>query len=146
MTSIDRLCELAMDPATNQAGCYVIVPDVSASSGDVERGLTAHDMLPAAAEVNPERQEHVMATTITDAGMRWIVVAPPGAHCGLALTAGTGGIDTGIRLTATDVAHEHGATTAHHVDVDDVPRWPGVAMFRFRDPDDNTLYVIETDR
>lgn len=83
----------------------------------------------------------------TDAGMRWIVVAPPGARCGLALTVGSGGIDTGIRLTATDVAREHGAMIAHHVDVDDVLRWPGVPpMFRFRDPDGNTLYVVETDR
>jgi lactoylglutathione lyase len=40
----------------------------------------------------------------TDTGMRWIVVAPPGAHCSLAITAAAAiGHDTGIRLIATNV-------------------------------------------
>lgn len=83
----------------------------------------------------------------TDSGMRWVVVAPPGAHCSVALTAGSAGKDTGIRLTATDVDQEHRAVTEHHVDVDEVLRWPGVpAMFSFRDPDGNTVYVVETGR
>ena len=87
--------------------------------------------------------KHLDATT--DSGMRWVMVAPPGAHCSLALTAAPAGKDTGIRLTATDVDREHRAMTERDVDVDEVLRWPGVpAMFGFRDPDGNTLYVVET--
>ena len=89
--------------------------------------------------------KRVDVTTAT--GMRWIVVAPSGARCDLALIAGAAGIDTGIRLSATDVEREHGAMTSHRVDVDDIVRWPGVpAMYTFRDPDGNTLYVVETER
>ena len=83
--------------------------------------------------------------------VRWITVAPAGAHGSIALTktrndpiTEPAGTDTGIRLTATDVDRAWRAMTEHDVDVDDVLRWPGVpAMFRFRDPDGNTLYVVE---
>ncbi len=83
-------------------------------------------------------------------GMRWIEVAPPGADSSLALTAATSdaprGVDTGIRLAATDVEHEHRAMSSRSVDVDEVLRWPEVPpMFSFRDPDGNTLYVVETE-
>jgi lactoylglutathione lyase len=79
-------------------------------------------------------------------GMRWIEVAPPGAQVSLALTHGedTGGVDTGIRLTATNVEADHDTLRSRGVDIDDVLRWPGVpAMFTFRDLDNNTLYVVE---
>jgi lactoylglutathione lyase len=82
-------------------------------------------------------------------GMRWIEVAPPGSGSSIALTAAPGesssGIDTGIRLVATDVEGEHAAMSAKRVDVDEVLRWPEVPpMFSFRDPDGNTLYVVES--
>jgi hypothetical protein len=90
---------------------------------------------------------HPTTITTTDTGMRWVVVAPPGGHFSLALTAGSAGHDTGIRLTATDVEQEHRSMSDRHADVDEVLRWPGVpAMFSFRDPDGNTLYVVETAR
>ncbi len=79
-------------------------------------------------------------------GMRWIEVAPPGAHVSLALTHSedVGGVDTGIRLTATNVDADHATLRSRGVDIDDVLRWPGVpAMFTFRDVDHNTFYVVE---
>ena len=82
-------------------------------------------------------------------GGRWIEVAPPGAAATIALTAtreGTSaGVDTGIRFTTPNATTDHAALSAAGVDVDDeVLRFPGVPpMFSFRDPDGNTLYVVE---
>ena len=82
-------------------------------------------------------------------GGRWIEVAPPGAAATIALTAtreGTSaGVDTGIRFTTRNATTDHAALAAAGVDVDaEVLRYPGVPpMFSFRDPDGNTLYVVE---
>jgi catechol 2,3-dioxygenase-like lactoylglutathione lyase family enzyme len=80
-------------------------------------------------------------------GRRWIEVAPPGSAVSIALApaiAGSpAGIDTGIRLAATDVDGEHAALRDRGVAVGDMLRWPGVPpMFTFRDPDGNTMYVV----
>lgn len=80
---------------------------------------------------------------------RWIEVAPPGATTTIALIGdaepGQAGVDTGIRLTAADVEADHAALVGAGVDVDaEISRWPGVPpMFSLRDPDGNTLYVLE---
>jgi lactoylglutathione lyase len=81
-------------------------------------------------------------------GGRWIEVAPPGATTTIALAAAQGGasagVDTGVRFTTSDAEADHSALAAAGVDVDDVLRFPGVPpMFSFRDPDGNTLYVVE---
>jgi catechol 2,3-dioxygenase-like lactoylglutathione lyase family enzyme len=82
-------------------------------------------------------------------GGRWIEVAAPAASTTIALAPareGTAaGVDTGIRFTTADAAGDHAALAAAGVDVDtDVLRFPGVPpMFSFRDPDGNTLYVVE---
>jgi predicted enzyme related to lactoylglutathione lyase len=82
-------------------------------------------------------------------GGRWIEVAAPGATTTIALAAaqeGTAtGVDTGIRLSTADATADHASLTSAGVDVDtDVLRFPGVPpMFSFRDPDGNTLYVVE---
>ena len=82
-------------------------------------------------------------------GGRWIEVAAPGATTTIALSAaqeGTAtGVDTGVRFTTADAAADHAALTTAGVDVDaEVLRFPGVPpMFSFRDPDGNTLYVVE---
>jgi len=57
----------------------------------------------------------------------------------------TPGVDTGIRFTIEDADAAHAHLLANGVDVDpEVMRWPGVpAMFSFRDPDGNTLYLVE---
>jgi predicted enzyme related to lactoylglutathione lyase len=82
-------------------------------------------------------------------GGRWIEVAAPGATTTIALAAaqnGTAtGVDTGIRFSTGDAAADHATLSAAGVDVDaEVLRFPGVPpMFSFRDPDGNTLYVVE---
>jgi predicted enzyme related to lactoylglutathione lyase len=82
-------------------------------------------------------------------GGRWIEVAAPGATTTIALAAaqeGTPtGVDTGIRFTTADATADHAALTAAGVRMDgEVLRFPGVPpMFSFRDPDGNTLYIVE---
>jgi len=81
-------------------------------------------------------------------GFRWIEVAPPGAPTSVSLVAaGDGqpaGVDTGVRFTTTDAAGDHAALTGAGADVGELLRWDGVPpMFSLRDPDGNTLYVME---
>jgi predicted enzyme related to lactoylglutathione lyase len=82
-------------------------------------------------------------------GGRWIEVGAPGATTTIALTAAregiAAGVDTGIRFSTPDATADHAALAAAGVDVDaEVLRFPGVPpMFSFRDPDGNTLYVVE---
>ena len=80
-------------------------------------------------------------------GERWIEVAPPGAGTSIALLRADderpAGVDTGVRLTTTDAAADHAGLLARGVDVDpDVIPYP-VPMFVFRDPDGNSLVIVE---
>ena len=80
-------------------------------------------------------------------GLRWIEVAPPGATTSIAITPTLEGhpvgVDTGIRLSTGDARSDHAALSAAGVDVDaEVLPYP-VPMFTFRDPDGNTLYIVE---
>jgi predicted enzyme related to lactoylglutathione lyase len=83
-------------------------------------------------------------------GQRWIEVAPAGATTTIALAPTPEGkpvgVDTGIRLFTADADADHAYLTGQGVDADaEVMRWPGVpAMFSFRDPDGNTLYLVES--
>jgi predicted enzyme related to lactoylglutathione lyase len=82
-------------------------------------------------------------------GLRWVEVAPPGAVTTVALAPRqpheVAGVDTGIRLATGDAAVLHADLLAQGVDVDaEIMRWEGVPpMFSMRDPDGNTLYVVE---
>jgi lactoylglutathione lyase len=81
-------------------------------------------------------------------GRRWIEVAPSGAATTIALVTEKEnqptGHDTGIRLVTADADAKHADLLARGVDADEVLRWPGVpAMFAFRDPDGNTLEIVE---
>ena len=81
-------------------------------------------------------------------GNRWIEVGAPGAATTLALPPLgdlTPGVDTGIRLTTLDAAALHDALAGQGVDVSEVLDFgPGVPpMFSMRDPDGNTLYVVQ---
>jgi catechol 2,3-dioxygenase-like lactoylglutathione lyase family enzyme len=80
-------------------------------------------------------------------GQRWIEVAPIGGGTSIALMKATAdvpaGIDTQIRLATPDVAGVHSSLIAGGVDADpEVIPYP-VPMFTFRDPDGNTLVVVE---
>ena len=83
-------------------------------------------------------------------GQRWIEVAPAGAATTIALPPPSGsvtpGVDTGIRLTTLDAQADHGRLRERGVDVDaEILRFgEGVPpMFSLRDPDGNTLYIVE---
>ena len=84
------------------------------------------------------------------AGARWLEVAPPGAGTTLALVRrddGAAGVDTGIRLATTDAAADHATLLSAGVDADAdlIDMGPAVPpMFTFRDPDGNTLVVVQT--
>jgi catechol 2,3-dioxygenase-like lactoylglutathione lyase family enzyme len=83
--------------------------------------------------------------------MRWVEVALPGAPTTIALAPPpqdqqAGGSQTGICIDTSDVDADHAALKAAGVDVDDeVTRFGGPVppMFWLRDPDGNSLIIVE---
>lgn len=83
--------------------------------------------------------------------LRWIEVAPAGADTTIALAppppnVPTGNVQTGITIQTDDVDSVHAALKADGVDVDaEVSRYgdPVPPMFWFRDPENNTLMIVE---
>jgi len=80
--------------------------------------------------------------------MRWLEVAPPGSVARLALNPPMGGSPGGssIGVDTTDVLGEHARLSAiGGIDLDPEPmRTPGAPlMFMLRDPDGNTVVVVE---
>ena len=81
---------------------------------------------------------------------RWVEVYPPGGTTGIALApprpGDPTGVQTGISLTTDDIDATHDELKASGVDVDaEVSRMgePVPPMFWFRDPDGNTLLIVE---
>jgi catechol 2,3-dioxygenase-like lactoylglutathione lyase family enzyme len=83
-------------------------------------------------------------------GLRWIEVAPASSTTTIALPPLgpelKSGVDTGIRLTTNNAQADHEVLRARGVDTDpEILRFPNVPpMFSFRDPDGNTLYIVES--
>lgn len=82
---------------------------------------------------------------------RWIEVAPKGQQTSIAISrppeGSPIGIQTGLSFATTDADADHAALKAAGVDVDEaVMRWgdPVPPMFAFRDPDGNSLLIVET--
>lgn len=80
--------------------------------------------------------------------MRWLEVAPPGSRARLALNPPMGGEPGGgsIGVETADVLGEHARLTAlGGIDLDAEPMSPPGAplMFMLRDPDGNTVVVVE---
>jgi catechol 2,3-dioxygenase-like lactoylglutathione lyase family enzyme len=83
--------------------------------------------------------------------MRWVEVQLPGNETTIALAPPppgqtAGGAQTGICLDTTDVDADHAALKAAGVDVDEeISRMGGPVppMFWLRDPDGNSLIVVE---
>jgi catechol 2,3-dioxygenase-like lactoylglutathione lyase family enzyme len=83
---------------------------------------------------------------------RWVEVAPAGAETTIAIAppppgGTTGNVQTGIALHTTDIDGYHAELKERGVDVDDeVSRMgdPVPPMFWLRDPEDNSLIVVET--
>jgi catechol 2,3-dioxygenase-like lactoylglutathione lyase family enzyme len=84
-------------------------------------------------------------------GYRWVEVGPAGAETTIAIVPPppgkpTGNVETGIGLQTGDIDAVHADLKARGVDVDDeVGRMgdPVPPLFWFRDPDGNTLMVVE---
>jgi predicted enzyme related to lactoylglutathione lyase len=81
---------------------------------------------------------------------RWVEVYPPSGTTGIALAPPREqdpvGIQTGISLTTDDIDATHAQLKEAGVDVDaEVSRMgdPVPPMFWFRDPDGNTLMVVQ---
>jgi catechol 2,3-dioxygenase-like lactoylglutathione lyase family enzyme len=85
-------------------------------------------------------------------GYRWVEVAPPGAETTIAIVPPpegkpAGNKETGIGLHTEDIDGYHADLKARGADVDpEVSRMgdPVPPLFWFRDPDGNTLMVVET--
>jgi len=83
--------------------------------------------------------------------MRWVEVALPGTATTIALAPPppdieAGGSQTGICLDSSDLDADHATLKAAGADVDEqVTRWGGPVppMFWLRDPDGNSLIVVE---
>jgi len=94
--------------------------------------------------------EKVVDVPMGDAG-RWVEVRVSGAPTTIALAPppegqAAGGSQTGICLDTSDVDADHAALKAAGADVDEeVTRWGGPVppMFWLRDPDGNSLIVVE---
>jgi catechol 2,3-dioxygenase-like lactoylglutathione lyase family enzyme len=95
--------------------------------------------------------EKVVDTPMGDGGMRWVEVALPGTPTTIALAPpppgkDVAGADTGIILDTTDVDADHAALKAAGADVDqEISRYgdPVPPMFWLRDPDGNSLMVVQ---
>jgi catechol 2,3-dioxygenase-like lactoylglutathione lyase family enzyme len=85
-------------------------------------------------------------------GYRWVEVAPADAVTTIAIVPPppgkpTGNAETGIGLATADIDADHADLKSRGVDVDaEVSRMgdPVPPLFFFRDPDGNTLMVVET--
>lgn len=84
-------------------------------------------------------------------GQRWVEVALPGHETAIAIAPppqgkDAGGKETGIILDTTDIDADHAALKEAGVDVDEqVTRFGGPVppMFWLRDPDGNSLIIVE---
>ena len=119
---------------------------VAVAVSDVDRALEFY--------VGTLGLEKVVDVPMGDAG-RWVEVAVPGgAVTTIALAppppgGSAGGVQTGICLDTTDVDADRAALEAAGADVDaEVSRYGGSIppMFWLRDPDGNSLIVVQPSR
>ena len=85
---------------------------------------------------------------------RWVEVAIPGSATTIALSPPppgkpAGNVDTGIILDSADLESDHAALKAAGADVDDeISRYGDAVppMFWVRDPDENSLIIVQPAR
>jgi catechol 2,3-dioxygenase-like lactoylglutathione lyase family enzyme len=119
-----------------------VVGRVALSVADTDRAIDFY--------VNTLGFEKVVDEPMGDAG-RWVEVKLPGTETNIALAPPppgkpAGGSETGICLDTSDVDADHATLKAAGVDVDaEVSRFGGPVppMFWFRDPDGNSLLIVQ---
>jgi catechol 2,3-dioxygenase-like lactoylglutathione lyase family enzyme len=80
---------------------------------------------------------------------RWVEVYPPDGETGIALAPprphDPTAVQSGISLATDDIDVAHAHLKSAGVDVDEVSRMGGPVppLFSFRDPDGNTLMIVE---
>jgi catechol 2,3-dioxygenase-like lactoylglutathione lyase family enzyme len=79
------------------------------------------------------------------AGSRWIEVAPPGSSVTIALVAEGSGVPLGVSVGVPHIDLTHESMQREQVDVDDavIRTTSAPPMFSVRDPDGNTVIIIE---
>ena len=118
---------------------------VALSVADTDRAIDFY--------VNALGFEKIVDIPMGDAG-RWVEVTLPGVETAIALAPPpsgkpVGGADTGICIDTTDIDADHAALKAAGADVDDeVSRFGGPVppMFWVRDPDGNSLIIVQPQR
>ena len=121
-----------------EASIFTELSTVAIPVTDQERSKNLFEALGFECSFDAELQE----------GFRWIELAPPGASTSVALVAAgsdlPAGVDTGIRLIATDARAAQAKLVAQGCEVGELLDWETAPlMFSFRDPDGNRLYVSE---
>lgn len=119
-----------------------LVGRVCVTTGDTDRAIDFY--------VNTLGFEKVVDVPMGP-GMRWVEVKLPGTETNIAIAPppegqAAGGGETGICLDTTDVDADHAKLKAAGVDVDEeVTRYgdPVPPMFWLRDPDGNSLIVVQ---
>jgi catechol 2,3-dioxygenase-like lactoylglutathione lyase family enzyme len=78
-------------------------------------------------------------------GVRWLEVAPPGSPVSIALVQAGSGVPMGVRLGVPHIDPLHEALQRDQIDVDDavIRASYSPAMFTLRDPDGNTVVLVE---
>jgi catechol 2,3-dioxygenase-like lactoylglutathione lyase family enzyme len=78
-------------------------------------------------------------------GVRWLEVAPPGSPVSIALVRAGSGVPMGVRLGVPHIDPLHETLQRDEIDVDDavIRASYAPAMFTVRDPDGNTVVLVE---
>jgi hypothetical protein len=118
----------AFDGVVGWPTLWHVLASVSEPTGDL-RGSIEVKMLGRIADVPTNSQ--------LDGVFHALLPTPPGSPVG---------VDTAIRLLTADAEADNASLLANGVDTDPVMRFGEDVppMFTFRDPDSNTLYVVES--
>jgi catechol 2,3-dioxygenase-like lactoylglutathione lyase family enzyme len=91
-----------------------------------------------------------MDETFGDGTMRWTEVVPPGSSTAIALAppppGGESSVNSGIIISTRDIDADHATLKEAGIDVDDeIMRMepPVPPMFELRDPNGNSLMIVE---
>jgi catechol 2,3-dioxygenase-like lactoylglutathione lyase family enzyme len=123
----------------SEASVFTALSTVAIPVTDQDRSKSLFEGLGFECSFDAELQE----------GFRWIELVLPGAATSVALVAAgpnlPAGVDTGIRLLASDARAARASLLGQGCEVGELLDWDTAPlMFSFLDPDGNRLYVSES--